>query len=65
EEVSCPPPKLTYDQTGGPSDTGYSQDEFWSDLSDDTLAELLESLEVANPTSNPNPILNDAPSKPK
>ncbi|KAF9938146.1 hypothetical protein BGZ67_000531 [Mortierella alpina] len=46
-------------------DTGDSQDEFWGDLSDDTLAELLDSLEVANPSSNPNPMLNDAPSKPK
>ncbi|KAF9972303.1 hypothetical protein BGZ75_001547, partial [Mortierella antarctica] len=45
--------------------TGDSQDEFWGDLSDDTLAELLDSLEVANPSSNPNPMLNDAPSKPK
>ncbi|CAO3570964.1 unnamed protein product [Mortierella alpina] len=65
EEGPCPAPKLTSDQTDGPSETGDSQDEFWGDLSDDAVTELLNSLEAANAMSNTNAVLNDTPSKPK
>ncbi|CAO3567058.1 unnamed protein product [Mortierella alpina] len=65
EEGPCPAPKLTSDQTDGPSETGDSQDEFWGDLSEDAVTELLNSLEAANVTSNTNAVLNDTPSNPK
>ncbi|KAF9966905.1 hypothetical protein BGZ70_000814 [Mortierella alpina] len=64
-EGSCTPPKLTSDQTDGPFDTGDSQDEFWGALSDDAVAELLDSLDVASSMSNPNSVRIDTPSKPK
>ncbi|KAF9552721.1 hypothetical protein EC968_000453, partial [Mortierella alpina] len=52
-------------QMDGLPEAGDTQDEFWGDLSDDAVTELLNSLEAANTLSNTNADINNTPSKPK